>query len=299
MPTVALGDYVLNVFTVGYHLLRQSFHLDAMEVKEFEVILTPDTLRQTDKVEVKAAPFETIHQDSPSTLTLEGNDTKNLGSVLADDPLRAVQNLPGVSSNNDFDARFSLRGADFSRIGLYLDGVLLHAPFHMVEGQNLSGSGTAFNGDIVEEMELYEGAYPVRYGDRSAGVLDVQTRDGSSTGALFRVAASASNAGVMAEGPLGKKKHGSWVVAVRKSYLQYLLERTFPSTSFIFGLEDAQGRMAYDLNTRNHLTIFVLEGYSGLDRSSVKSKLGVNSLMAAGYHYTLANLGGDAHRQTS
>ena len=291
MPTVALGDYVLNVFTVGYHLLRQSFHLDAMEVKEFEVILTPDTLRQTDKVEVKAAPFETIHQDSPSTLTLEGNDTKNLGSVLADDPLRAVQNLPGVSSNNDFDARFSLRGADFSRIGLYLDGVLLHAPFHMVEGQNLSGSGTAFNGDIVEEMELYEGAYPVRYGDRSAGVLDVQTRDGSSTGALFRVAASASNAGVMAEGPLGKKKHGSWVVAVRKSYLQYLLERTFPSTSFIFGLEDAQGRMAYDLNTRNHLTIFVLEGYSGLDRSSVKSKLGVNSLMAAGYHYTLANLG--------
>jgi hypothetical protein len=116
MPTVVPGDYVLNVFTVGYHLLRQSFHLDAMAVKEFEVILTPDTLRQTDKVEVQAAPFETIHQDSPSTLTLEGNDAKNLGSVLADDPLRAVQNLPGVSSNNDFDARFSLRGADFSRI---------------------------------------------------------------------------------------------------------------------------------------------------------------------------------------
>lgn len=282
---------MLNVFTVGYHLLRQPFHLDAMEVKEFEVILTPDTLRQTDKVEVKAVPFETIHQDSPSTLTLEGNDAKNLGSVLADDPLRAVQNLPGVSSNNDFDARFSLRGADFSRIGLYLDGVLLHAPFHTVEGQNLSGSGTAFNGDMVEEMELYEGAYPVRYGDSSAGVLDVQTRDGSRTGALLRVAASASNAGVMAEGPLGKRKRGSWLVAVRKSYLQYLLERTFPTTTFIFGLEDVQGRMAYDLDARNHLTFYVLEGYSSLDRSSVQNKLGTNSLMGAGYDYTLGNLG--------
>jgi len=123
-------------------------------------------------VEVKSEPFETTHQDGPSTLALAGTDAKNLASVLADDPLRAVQNLPGVSSNNDFDARFSLRGADFSRIGLYVDGVLLHAPFHMIEGQKLSGSGTAFNGDMVEEMELYEGAYPARYGEM---------RDGSRT----------------------------------------------------------------------------------------------------------------------
>lgn len=290
-PAVASGDYVLNVSTVGYHLLKRPFHLDAGDVKEFEVVLTPDTLRQTDTLDVKAGPFDTLHQDGPSTLTLAGNDAKNLGSVLADDPLRAVQDLPGVSSNNDFDARFSLRGADFSRIGLYLDGVLLHEPFHTLEGQNLSASGTAFNGDTVEEMELYEGAYPVRYGDRSAGVLDVETRDGSRTNTLIRAAASASNASVMAEGPLGKKKRGSWLAAVRKSYLQYLLERTFPNNTFLFDLEDAQGRLAYDADSRNHLTFYVLESYSSLDRSAVKSTLGVNSLLQAGYHYTLANLG--------
>ncbi|MGP8243692.1 MAG: TonB-dependent receptor [Bryobacteraceae bacterium] len=291
IPAVTPGDYVLNVSTVGYHLLKRPFHLNAGEVKEFEVILTPDTLRQTDTVEVKAGPFDTPRQDSPSTLTLAGNDAKNLGSVLADDPLRAVQDLPGVSSNNDFDARFSVRGADFSRIGLFVDGVLLHEPFHTVEGQNLNASGTAFNADMVEEMELYEGAYPVRYGDRSAGVLDVSLRDGSRTGTVVRIAASASDAGAMAEGPLGKKKRGSWLVAARKSYLQYLLERTFPNTTLIFGLEDVQGRLAYDLNSKNHLTFYVLESYSGLDRSATKSTLGVNSLMEAGYHYTLANLG--------
>src|SRR5664279_438281 len=128
---VAAGDYVLNVSTVGYHLLKKSFHLDAGETKDFEVILSPETFRQTDTVEVQASPFEPARQDSPSTLVLGGNDAKNLASVLADDPLRSVQGLPGVSSNNDFDARFSVRGADFSRIGLYLDGVLLHAPFHL------------------------------------------------------------------------------------------------------------------------------------------------------------------------
>jgi hypothetical protein len=285
------GDYMLNVSTVGYHLANQKFHLEAGETKEFDVVLTSDALRQTDTVEAKTDPFETSHADSPSTLVLAGNDIKNLGSVLADDPLRAVQNLPGVTSNNDFDARFSLRGADYGRIGLYLDNVLLHQPFHMLQGQNVSGSGTAFNGDMVEVMELHEGAYPVRFEDRSAGALDVQTREGSREGFSFRIAASASNAGVMAEGPLGGKKRGSWLVATRKSYLQYILARTFPDNSFIFGLEDVQGRFTYDLSEKSKVTLYLLESFSNIDRGSSRSTLGINSLLSGGYHYTLGNLG--------
>ena len=38
-PSVAPGDYVLNVSTVGYHLLKRPFHLDAGEIKDFEVVL--------------------------------------------------------------------------------------------------------------------------------------------------------------------------------------------------------------------------------------------------------------------
>ena len=290
---VDAGDYVLSVSTVGYHVAKRSFHVDAGATQEFEVILSADSLRQTETVTAQADPFELARGDSPAALTLAGNDAKNLGSVLADDPLRAVQSLPGVSSNNDFDARFSLRGADFDRIGLYLDGVLLHAPFHMLQGNTgASGSGTAFNADMVEQMELHEGAWPARFGDRSAGVLDVSTRDGSRDGLIFRVAASASNAGGMAEGPIGRKrKHGSWLVAARKSYLQYILERTFPDTSLIFGLEDVQGRFTYDFDAHNNVTLYLLESYSDLDRSAVRQKLGINSFMNAGYHYTLANLG--------
>ena len=285
------GDYVVNVSTVGYHLVKKPFHLDPGETKDFQVILSPETFRQTDSVDVQASPFEPTRQDSPSTLVLGGNDAKNLASVLADDPLRAVQGLPGVSSNNDFDARFSLRGADFSRIGLYLDDVLLHSPFHMLQGQQVSGSATAFNGDMVEELELHEGAFPVRYPDRSAGVLDVHTRDGNRNENSFRIAASASNAGFMAEGPFGHNKRGSWLVSARKSYLQYIFERTFPDTSYIFGFEDAQARLTYDLTPKNNLTFYVLESFSSLDRHQNLANLGINSLINAGYHYTLGNLG--------
>ena len=183
---VAAGDYVLNVSTVGYHLVKKPFHLDEGGTVDFEIILSPDTFRQTDTVEARANPFEAARADSPGALVLAGNDVKNLASVLADDPLRAVQNLPGVSSNNDFDARFSLRGADYDRIGFYADTVLLHEPFHMIQGQSVTGSGTSLDGDVVDSMELHEGAFPARFSDRSAGVLDVATREGSRTGTTFR-----------------------------------------------------------------------------------------------------------------
>lgn len=74
-------------------------------------------------------------------------------------------------------------------------------------------------------------------------------------------------------------------------YLQCILERTFPDTSLLFGLEDAQGRLTYDLTARNNITLYVLESFSDLNRSSVRQTMGINSLMTAGYHYTLGNLG--------
>ncbi len=285
------GDYVLSISTVGYHAVKRSFHLESGEDPSFEIVLSADNLRRTDQVDVTAGPFETTRQDSPSTLTLAGNDIKNLGSVLADDPLRAVQGLPGVTSDNDFDARFSIRGADYSRIGLFLDDVLLHEPFHMVQGQNVTGSGAAFNGDMVQDMELHEGAFPERFGDRSAGILDVHTREGSRDAFSFRVEASLSNAGVIAEGPLGKHKRGSWLVGTRKSYLQYIVSRLSPNNNaLIFGIEDAQARFTFDLTPRNNISFYLLESYSTLNRTATPN-LGINSLATAAYNYTLANLG--------
>ena len=287
---VAPGDYVLNVSTVGYRLIKRSFHLNAGETKEFEVILSPDTFRQTDTVEVSAGPFETARQDSPSALVLAGNDAKNLASVLADDPLRAVQGLPGVSSNDDFEARFSLRGADYERIGVYLDGILLHMPFHTIEGAGATGTVTSFNGDMVESLELHGGAWPARFQDRTGGVLDVRTRDGSRTQTSIRASICASNVGFMAEGPLGSGRRGSWVAGVRKGFVQYLLQRMNTDPSMAFDMTDVQGRLAYELTPHNSVSLNVLESYSYLDRSHAKDRLGINSLMESAYHFSFANL---------
>jgi hypothetical protein len=270
-------------------MIKRPFHVDAGDIKEFEIILSPDTFRNTDTVEVTAGPFETVRQDSPSTLVLAGNDAKNLASVLADDPLRAVQSLPGVTSNDDFEARFSLRGADYSRIGVYMDGILLHMPFHTVEGTTGTGSVTAFNGDMLEALELNPGAYPVRFQDRTAAALDVHTRDGSRSLTTIRGTFCPTNAGFIGEGPLGKGRRGSWLAGARKGFIQYLLNRIGADDSIAFGLSDLQGRISYDLTPRHSVSLNVLESYSDLDRSRAINKLGINSIIAGGYHFTFGN----------
>lgn len=289
-PYVPGGEYVLHVSTVGYHLLRQEFTLADAETKEFDVVLTPSMHSRTESVEVRAEPFETVRAAGPAELTLSGGELKNLASVLADDPLRAVQSLPGVTSNDDFNSAFSLRGASYQRIGLYLDDVLLHAPFHMIQGEPSTGSLTVFNGDMLDSVALEEGAWSPRFSDRTAGILDVSMRDGSRSQTSFRATASASNAGVMAEGPIGKAHRGSWMAGLRKSYLQYLISRLSDDPALAFGFTDFNGRLSYDLTERHNLSLSLLEARSGLDRSDAKARLGLNSVMTSGYDVTLINL---------
>lgn len=285
------GRYVLHVSTVGYRLLTRPFTLTGGEIKDFEVGLMPEIFRHSETVEVRSDPFDLVRQDSPSQLSLSGTEAKNLSSVLADDPMRAVQSLPGVASNDDFDARFSLRGADYSRLGLYLDDVLLHTPFHTVQTAGSgTGSLTAFNGDTLQDLELHSGAWPGRYADRTAGIVDAHTREGNRKEKAFRATAGFANVGATVEGPFHNGR-GSWIFSARKSYLQYIINRTSTDPSIAFGFTDGQGRISYDIAARHNISLGVVEGYSDLNRSSHPEKLGGNSIMTAGYHFTIANLG--------
>jgi hypothetical protein len=287
------GSYVLQTTTVGYYLVRQEFTIAAGESKNFDIALTSSMDQRKDTVVVSGGAFGVAPVAAASSITLQGEERKNLASVLADDPLRAVQSLPGVTSNNDFDSEFSLRGAPFDRIGLYLDGVLLHSPFHTTDGQSGDGSLTIFNGDMTDDMTLYEGAWPVRYSDRTAGILAVDTREGNRQQLQGRLEASASNAGALFEGPLGKKQRGSWIVSFRKSYLDYILNRIDfgDQPPLTFGFTDGEARLTYDLTSKHTISLSDVEGASGVDRTPFRSELGLNTVMTSGFRFSLLNLG--------
>jgi hypothetical protein len=161
----------------------------------------------------------------------------------------------------------------------------------MVEGETDTGSLTVFNGDMLDNIDVQSGTFPSQYGDSTAAAVDFQTREGSQVKPSFRLTASASNAGALGEGPLGKGQEGDWILSLRKSYLQYIVDRVSSGSSFAFGFFDYQGRVAYNLGHKNKVSLGFIDGYSSLDRTQDLSHLGQNDLMTSHYHYTLANLG--------
>jgi hypothetical protein len=95
-----------------------------------------------------------------------------------------------------------------------------------------------------------------------------------------------SNVSFLAEGPAGKRL--TWLGAVRKSYLQYLIGRTSDEPGLAFGFWDAQGKVTAKVSGRQQLSLNLLRAYSGLDRSEVLARLGANSPAFSDYDSSLA-----------
>lgn len=280
IPNLPAGNYVLRVNAVGYRLLTVPFALaTANEVKEFSVVMVPDNFRRTDTVEVTADVFQA--GDSPAVVeqNLTSSEVREASTVLADDPFRAIQALPGVSAsgNNELLAEFSVMGAPFSEVGLYLDDVLLESPFHKVPSVQNGASLSLLTSEITEEMRLLAVAYPEKYGDQVGAALEIRTRDGSRTSPLFRVSLGMGDSDALAEGGLGREKRGSWLVSARRSYLGYLVRNLIRPDFADISFYDGNLKLSYDVTPSHTLTLFGLGGHTHVDDVTATTPTGIRT----------------------
>jgi hypothetical protein len=269
IPGLAPGNYTLRLNAVGYRLVTVSFNLASTDqVKDFSITMVPDNFHHADKVEVRADPFQV--SDSPATneMNLTSSEIRETSTVFADDPFRAVQSLPGVSAegNNEFFAEFSVLGAPFANVGVYVDDVLVPSPFHEIGNFSEGASLGVLTSEVVEEMKLLPAAYPERYGDSDGAALDIRTRDGSRSSPLFRISAGIAASEVLGEGWFSSARKGSWLASARKSYINYLVHGRVSDAANV-GFEDADLKLSYDLTPRQNINLFATDGHTNMSAS--------------------------------
>jgi CarboxypepD_reg-like domain len=297
LPNFAPGSYTLRLNAVGYRMLTIPLTLVAStEVKEFSITLVPDNFHHTDKVEVHADIFQSADSPATNQMTLTASEIREASTVFADDPFRAVQALPGVSAsaNNEFFAEFSVMGAPFSSVSIYMDDVLVPQPFHEIENFTEGASLGVLTSEVVEEMKLMPAAYPEKFGDAVGAALDVHTREGSRGTPLFRVSAGIAASDFLVEGGFGHSRKGSWLVSGRKSYINYLVQNRVDSYEDI-GYEDADVKLNYDLTPRQSVSFLAISGpttFQSNDVAALKTSLEAAFLYAAGKSsFSLARAG--------
>ncbi len=258
------GRHELYVSVVNFLLVTRTVVVTAGTDTEVTIALTQGTGTYSESVSVVGSSAARA-EAAPAESEVRGIELQLLSGLLANDPLRAVQAMPGVATGDDFRSEFAVRGAGPSQTAFIFEGISTRFLLHTVREVTDAGSIAMVNGEVLDSVSLRSGSYPGKYGNRTGAEVEFQLRDGSRDRPRAHVSVSAVDASAVAEGPLGRRQQGSWLVAARKSYLDLVLKRLYEDQSVNFGFLDLQSKLSWDVSSRHRLELSATAGRSRLD----------------------------------
>ena len=198
------------------------------------------------EIDIYASRYQIEKQESTGALAeLKREDLEALPG-LDEDVLRVTRFLPGTAANA-LSARSHVRGGRDDELAVFFDGVPLFEPFHYKDVQSLLGM---LDPESISTLDFYSGVFPVRYGNRLSGVLDIQPRtwSGQDDNAL---GASVLYTHALTQGRLDSYPL-EWLASVRRGNVDTfadLLGRKEAEPDFL----DALGRLQLDIGDRSSL----------------------------------------------
>lgn len=164
-------------------LAQHDLALSEVAPQVYAVITRPPPARYEGQAEQASAPpplEEVVVQASRYTLaaaqpdsshTFLTQDQLNALPRLGDETLRAVQRLPGASSNG-LSSLAAIRGGDPTETAILLDGLRLYEPFHL---KNFLNPVSLLDARTLSQVDVYSGGFPVQYGERMSAIIDAHS----------------------------------------------------------------------------------------------------------------------------
>jgi outer membrane cobalamin receptor len=263
------GSFVIDGVPAGQHTLevQPSQHflpLKAAGVRVRAGRVTHIRLRLTtisvflNEIVVTPSHFR-ILDEQPEIRQLLSRDEVEQMPHAADDLYRAVKRLPGAAGG-DFSAKFNVRGGDQDEVLVVLDGLELYEPFHLKDFQSIFSTVDA---EAVGGVDFITGGFPVEYGDRMSGVMDISTA--TPTGpATTSLGISTINTRLYSEGSFNEGK-GQWLVSGRAWYPAAVFDEVGTmSAEILSDYYDLLGKVQHRLGTRSVLSANLLLAYDDL-----------------------------------
>jgi hypothetical protein len=185
---------------------------------------------------------------------------KNIPTALGEvDVLKMVQTLPGVKTVGEASTGFNVRGGSADQNLMLLNGGTIYNPNHMF------GFFTAFNSDMVADVELYKSSIPSQYGGRISSVLNITGKEASKESFSGVAGIGLLTSKLNLEIPIWKQ-HTSLLLSGRTTYSDWILGMLPEKSGYKdgkAGFYDVGATFSHTLNERNKLNIY---GYYSRDR---------------------------------
>ena len=278
------GEYVIKNVSVGSYNLKVSYIGYAPSIIT-EVIVKPARAARVDvglrisafqTHEVKVTPqFYPGSGENPTSAVTFSYEEIRRAPGAAGDVSRIMMNLPSVGEVNDQSNGLIVRGGSPIENAFFVDNIEIPNINHFPTQGTTSGPIGLINVDLIREVSFYSGGFSAEYGDRLSSVMDIKFREGNRKNFLGQVNLDFAGFGGVAEGPLFSDR-GSWLISVRRSYLDLLIKTIDMGTSVAPRYGDYQWKAVYDLDGSNSLELL---GIFGDDHNNPDSKAAVENDM--------------------
>ena len=188
---------------------------------------------------------------------------KQMPAVFGEaDILKAVLTLPGVKTVGEASTGFNVRGGSADQNLILFNDATIYNPSHFF------GFFSAFNPDVVKDVELYKSNIPAKYGGRLSSVLDISSREGNKKNFAGTAGIGMLTSRLTIEGPI-KKDKTSFILGGRTTYANWLLQLlpeqyNHSKASFY----DVNLNISHQFNNKNNLYI---TGYISKDHFNLNN----------------------------
>jgi TonB family protein len=265
------GRFTFRGIPAGQH--RVAFALDG-----YEPSFTVEDFTEKERTDVViylqplvTNPFETVIRErrakkEVSRIALSREEVKKIPGTFGD-PLRVIENLPGMARAPFIGGALIVRGANPADTGVYYDGVIIPILYHF------GGLKSVVNAEFLEDISFYPGGFGAYYGRATAGIVDVRSRDLKMKNFRGTVDVSVIDTSFFFGGPVEIEGLPKITVAAaaRRSYIDALipiaLDVFVPQSSGVVAAPvywDYQLKMQSDLRPGQQVSVFAFGSYDDL-----------------------------------
>ena len=206
-PDVPIGEYDLVINKSGYIRLKEKintlenkteFYLEKEFYDIFETVVTG----------------KEVKKDITKKVLSQKDFLKAPGAQ--EDPVRAVQNLPGVA-NQSFSAQVVIQGSEPDDTRYSINGHEIPLIFHF------GGVTSVVTPTAVKDVEYLSAGFGPEYGRALGGIINLNTRKPKEDRWYGESFLDITKLGFLTEGPINEKS--SMIVSARISYFGAIFER--------------------------------------------------------------------------
>jgi hypothetical protein len=204
-------DFVLTVVAAEHQRLEQPTDAAFWRRRKPPVIYLQPVGSGTYRTIVQQ---ERVTRPSPYSAKLSPEEITNLPGSQGD-PLRALQNLPGVARVPGGLGLIVLRGATPNQSQVFYGEHPLPRAFHV------PGLASVVQTGALQDLQYIPGSFSSHYGNAVGGIVTMAPRVGRRDGLHGHAKLDITSAGALVEGPLGK---GSFLMAAQRGYLDLVIK---------------------------------------------------------------------------